>query len=308
MTMRLGIIGSSEGNGHPFSFSAIVNGYDPPQLRAAGWGPIADYLDPRDPADFGIGDVRITHAWCPELAETEALRRTADIPHTVREPHDMISEVDGVLIARDDWQSHRSLAMPFLEAGVPVFLDKPLSLDDSDLQAFRPHLLAGRLMSCSGYRFAPELDALRAAATTAPAPLALTGVGPRAWDRYAVHLVEPLLTLTSARPVGIVNLHGEHDSAAIELSDGAVITIHCLGDQAPGFALNITSATTRHDIVLADRFTAFRRLLATFAGMVDTNEPAIDPDDTLTVMEVLMARHNASGTARWAPVERSGSR
>ena len=28
MTLRLGILGLSPGNGHPFSFSAIVNGYD----------------------------------------------------------------------------------------------------------------------------------------------------------------------------------------------------------------------------------------------------------------------------------------
>ena len=86
------------------------------------------------------------------------------------------------------------------------------------------------------------------------------------------------------------------------------MTIHCLGNRAPGFALNVTSATTRNEFVLADRFTAFRRLLATFARMVETEEPGIDPDDTLTVMEALMARHKASGTAGWAPVERSGSR
>ena len=28
MTLRLGVLGFSPGNGHPYSFSAIVNGYD----------------------------------------------------------------------------------------------------------------------------------------------------------------------------------------------------------------------------------------------------------------------------------------
>ena len=308
MTMRLGVIGSSEGNGHPFSFAAIINGYDPTQLRAAGWDPIADYLDVRDPTDFGIGDVRVTHAWCPEPAETEALCRTAEIPHTVREPHDMIGDVDGVLIARDDWESHRPLAIPFLKAGVPVFLDKPLSLDPVDLEVFRPHLWAGRLMSCSGYRFAPELDSLRSGVEVDPDPLVLSGIGPRDWDRYAVHLVEPLLTLTTARPVGVVELQAGHDAGAVELSDGSIMTIDCLGDRAPGFVLNVTYVTSRHEIALADRFSAFRRLLSTFARMVETQEPAVDPDDTLTVMEVLMARRTVSATSRFAPIDRRGVR
>jgi predicted dehydrogenase len=308
MTMRLGVIGSSEGNGHPFSFAAIVNGYDPIQLRAAGWGPIADYLAVRDPIDFGIGDVLVTHAWCPERSETEALCRTAEIPHTVGEPHDMIGDVDGVLIARDDWESHRPLAIPFLEAGVPVFLDKPLSLDAADLESFRPHLWAGRLMSCSGYRFAPELDSLRAAVEVGPPPMVLSGIGPRDWDRYAVHLVEPLLALTTARPVGVVALQAGHDAGVVELSDGSIMMIDCLGDRAPGFVLNVTYATNRHEIVLADRFSAFRRLLRTFAKMVETQEPGVDPDDTLTVMEVLMARRTASATSRFAPIDRRAAR
>ena len=32
------------------------------------------------------------------------------------------------------------MAQPFLEAGLPVFIDKPLSLDISELRAFKPYL------------------------------------------------------------------------------------------------------------------------------------------------------------------------
>lgn len=84
MTRKLGMIESFEGNGDPFSFAAILNGYDPQPLRAAGWTPLSGYGDLRDPADFGIGDVRVTQAWLPDPAEADALRQTADLPHAAK--------------------------------------------------------------------------------------------------------------------------------------------------------------------------------------------------------------------------------
>ena len=42
------MVGVSSGNGHPFSFSAIINGYDPEGLANAGWDVIYDYVRRRD--------------------------------------------------------------------------------------------------------------------------------------------------------------------------------------------------------------------------------------------------------------------
>ena len=33
MTLKLGVIGLSEGNGHPYSWSAIFNGYDSVEME-----------------------------------------------------------------------------------------------------------------------------------------------------------------------------------------------------------------------------------------------------------------------------------
>jgi hypothetical protein len=305
MTLRLGVLGSSEGNGHPFSFSAIVNGYDSARMREAGWGVIADYLDPRDPVDLGLGDVAVTHAWCPTANETRELSRSTHIPNIAPDPHAMIGAVDGVLIARDDWESHLELALPFLEASTPVFVDKPLTLDPSQLRAFRPYLESGKLMSCSGFRFAPELDGLRSLLAQ-DRPLVLTGVGPGEWSRYGVHLVEPLLTLAPAPPVTVLTIDSGHEAAVIELADGSVMLVDCLGRSAPGFVLNVSTGSRRHEIVLADRFTAFRRLLGRFVRMIETEEPPIDPEMTCLVMQVLMARGRGHGDARWSAVGTTG--
>lgn len=285
--IRIGMLGLSDGNGHPFSFSAIINGYDPERLLAAGWAPINAYLDLRDPADLGFPHAQVTHAWCPDPLDTRALCEATHIPNAVDSPDDLLGAVDAIVLARDDWGSHWPIAKPFLDADMPVFVDKPLTLDAEELATFRPYLDRGRLMSCSGYRFAPELDGLRPALREQP-PLVMQGIGPQEWERYAIHLLEPLLGLTSAQPTGVHRPRTDHDAAVVSFDDGALAEIHCLGDTAPGFFLNVTTATSRYEVSLADRFTGFRRMLEHFVRMVETGVPPVDPAATMVVHEILM--------------------
>ena len=42
--LNLGIIGGSEGNGHPYSWSAIFNGYDPNAINDCAFPSIPIYL------------------------------------------------------------------------------------------------------------------------------------------------------------------------------------------------------------------------------------------------------------------------
>ena len=42
--INIGIIGLNEGNGHPISFSCIINGYDDAELKKVGWDVIYKYI------------------------------------------------------------------------------------------------------------------------------------------------------------------------------------------------------------------------------------------------------------------------
>ena len=44
---KVGIIGYNKGNGHPFSFSAIINNYNKKVLKKCGWDVILKYLNKR---------------------------------------------------------------------------------------------------------------------------------------------------------------------------------------------------------------------------------------------------------------------
>ena len=138
--IKIGIIGTSEGNGHPYSFSAIINGYDDKNMSMSGWNNIYMYLKERDFSDFGISDAKVTHVWTQSFDESIKIANVSRIDNVVDNYDDMIENVDAVIIARDDYKSHIKIAKSFLEAGKYVFIDKPLSLDINDIIYFKPFL------------------------------------------------------------------------------------------------------------------------------------------------------------------------
>lgn len=289
--IRIGIIGLSEGNGHPFSFSAIANGYDDAAFARAGWPVIRDYLRVRPPADFGIGDARVTHAWTQDPELTRRLCAACAIANPCATPEEMATGVDAVIVARDDWQTHRAFAAPFLERGLPVLVDKPLSLRAEELAWFAPHLRAGRLMSTSGLRYARELDPLRAPRDAWPVgePRLVNATVLNDLARYGVHMLDALggIGLAPGRDPAISRLDLQHEAVVIRPREGPPVVLNCLGAVAKTFRIDLFGSDGHMHFDLHDNFSAFRRLLATFVAMVETREPPIDPEETLAILGLI---------------------
>jgi predicted dehydrogenase len=289
LVTRIGVLGLSDGNGHPFSFSAIINGFSDKGFANAGWDVIHQYLRRRDDSEFGIDDIRVTHAWTQDEQITTKLCEACLISNKLARPEEMLGQVDAVIVARDDFENHFGMAMPFLKAGVPVLVDKPLSLDVEQLRGLKSHLEAGKLMSSSGMRYARELDEPRAGwGSYGPIKL-IRGAVVLSWEKYGVHLVDAILNLTPARPISVSALRAPHASFAIEMSDGSLLQIDALGDAPKTFRIDIWGARQCSTHEITDNFSMFRRLLWHFAQMIKTAKPPIDPADTLNVMRTLIA-------------------
>lgn len=296
--INVGVMGMSEGNGHPFSFSAIINGYDDAGLAASGWDGIYQYVRRRDPSEFGFGDVRVTHAWTQDPDTTKRLCASAGIAHAVSAPEQMLGKVDAVIVARDDYAVHYPLARPFLEAGLSVFVDKPLSQDPKELRAFRPYLESGKLMSCSGMRYARELDEPRAALDSYGPIRLVRGAILNSWEQYGIHLADAVFNVVRARPVAVTGIEAAHVSVAVHLDDGALVQLDALGAIGRCFRVEFIGdkRVTEHEIT--DNFSMFRRTLWHFFDSVRSGTPAIDPDHTLTMMRLLMAGRRAATERR----------
>ena len=132
--LKLGIIGMNEGNGHPFSYSAMFNGFDPVALKKrCPFELIKKYLPEEHQNRNLIGDADVTHIWTQDISLSEDIAAVAKIPNIVTNYEDMIGKVDGIILARDDPWNHLEMARPFLAAQVPIFIDKQLTASKEDL-------------------------------------------------------------------------------------------------------------------------------------------------------------------------------
>jgi len=294
----IGIIGVSEGNGHPFSYSSIINGYSPEGLAASGWPGIYNYVRRRHASEFGLGEWKVTHAWTQDSEVTQRLCAACKIPHTAGDYREFLGKVDAVIVARDDFENHFQMARPFLEAGLPVFVDKPLSLDLAELRALKPYLEKGQLMSCSGMRYARELDEPRADLAAYGRLKLIRGAIVLSWEKYGIHLLEAILSLSIARPVSVRSLPADHASSVVRLEDGTLIQIDALGDSARTFHVEIFGTQQNGSFEIFDNFSMFRRMLWEFAESIRMGRPAIPPERTIELMSVLIAGRMARNENR----------
>ena len=71
------------------------------------------------------------------------MARAALIPTVYDRPEEMIGNVDAVIVATDDGNEHIERCKPFIDAGIPMFIDKPLVNTEEDLRTFVSWRLEG---------------------------------------------------------------------------------------------------------------------------------------------------------------------
>lgn len=287
--IKLGIIGINEGNGHPFSFSAIINGYDREGMKNSGWDVIYDYLEVRDASEFGFDNVQVTHAWTQDPEQTRKLVRASKIPNPVVDVREMLDEVDGVIIARDDYETHFPLAKDFLEKGKFVFIDKPLSLDITELRFFKEYLDSGQLMSCAGARYARELDEIREGIASFGDIKLIRGTVVNGMEKYGVHMLDGIFGVTGFQVKSVSCVQAKHTSMMIRNLDNSLIYIDALGKSSKTLQFDFWSDKKRFHAETNDNFSMFRRLLSDFVAMIRTGVPTIEPGLVINTMKVLIA-------------------
>lgn len=289
--LRLGMVGMSPGNGHPYSWSAILNGYEAEALSRCPFPAIPGYLLDSPPDAKLDPDAEVTHVWCQDPADARAVAAAARIGAVVPRPEDLIGRVDAVLLARDDARNHRALAAPFLAAGLPVFIDKPLALDVAEARAIlglqrRP----GQVFSCSGLRFAREFRPTEDLSRRVGRILRFEGESVKDWDRYAIHVIDPLLALLGFPPPPIRRerfVRGAATECRLEWADGVRGVVRTTGDAEGGISIRLEGERGGAELVFADTLYAFSQSLRAFLAAVRDPGRAIPEAQMLAAIQVL---------------------
>ncbi len=291
--IRLGVIGyMGPENAHPYSWSAIVNGsYDADLMPLYANRRIATYLAANSDS-LGVDGAQVTHVWTQDRVISERVVAAGHVAHITAEPRSMVGAVDAVLIARDDAESHAALAQPFLDAGMPVLIDRPLAATEADLAFFVEQDRTGRLiMSSSSLRYAAEVRVLKeAAAALGPVRLAVA-VSVKDWVSYGVHALEAICTVLDD-PRALRVRHGAFgygEVVEIEFDGGAIATIHQLRSAAPTMQLHLYGEGGCRSAVLDGLFAAHRGLLQQFVRSVAEGTSRLPFSVTRNVIGILIA-------------------
>lgn len=292
--IRLAMLGMVEGNGHPYSWSIIINGrFDAEALKLCPYPAIIDYIGKQPPETLGIPGVEVTHVWTDDPADAVDVAKVAQIANVVERPEDVIGKVDAVVVATDKGHEHVERARPFVEAGLPVFIDKPLTDNRRDLETFNGWVTAGKpIISSSGMRFAKEFAPYHRGATHEFGALrTVFATMAKKWETYGIHALESIYPIVGPGFASVRNT-GSYERNVVHLKhqSGIDVVITVTADQIGGSGF-VTLAGTHGGVTLRsqDTYTAFKAQLESYVGFLRTGAPPVPFAETRELMQLVIA-------------------
>ena len=216
----------------------------------------------------------------------------------VDNPTEMIGQIDGVLIESVDGSVHYERAKPFLEAGVPMFVDKPFtcSLDHAKAIAELAEKKNLPLFSSSSLRYALEVQEIgdkqdqlgKVLGADAYSPGSVHPRNPGLFN-YGIHGLETLYALmgTGCTSVWAVSTD-DVDVVTGSWEDGRIGTLRATraGAHSYGFTAFCEKKVVPSSI---NAGFIYRELLKRIVKMFETGKPPIDIKETLEIIAFIEA-------------------
>ena len=292
--IKVAMLGMVDANGHPYSWTTIINGaYDSELLYQSEYPMIGDYLAKEPAENLGIDGVKVTHIWCDNPKEAEHVAKTTYIDNIVSKPEDVIGYVDAVIIPTDKGHEHVDRARPFIEAEIPVFIDKPMTDNIEGLRQFiKWHEQGKPFMSTSCMRYAREFSKIREDMQAIGDLRLLTITTPKSWERYGIHALEVAyqflkpggwlsVTNTGTKEANIIHAH--HDS-------DAEVILSAISDMYGAFGcLGLYGTKGNLNVNFKDTYYAFKTQMEGFVGYLRTGKMPFEFSETIELMKIIIA-------------------
>ncbi len=234
--MKIGIVGAE--NSHTAAIAKVIN------------------------VEKKIEDFSVTHVW----GETNAFARKAaedgQIPNIVAEPADLIGQVDAAVVDHRHGKEHLPAAQPLLEAGLPLFIDKPFCYRTAEGRAFLRRAAELGVPVCS-FSVLPhqeafkrlkremgELGAIYSVVSTGACDIRSEYGG---IFFYGIHQVDMVLRLLGydLSYAQVIRGSGKNHVATITYKNGAVATMNLIGAGPARFHLSVIGEEGRLDQEIA---------------------------------------------------------
>lgn len=279
--IRIGIIGSE--NSHATAFSEIFNN-------------VGKYPD-----------MRVVGIYGEDPAESKKIFDKCSLEFIARDARDMLGRVDAVMVTSRDGSLHARYARPFLEAGLPAFIDKPFTSDGPEAAALLDlaRESGSPVMGGSSVKLTPDVQAIKARARAMREGGKL--IGGHAWAPvnmvnpygnfyfYSAHLVENALAIFGYAPARVSAIaRAKGVFAVLEYEDVCVHLSFLEGNYRYGVTLLSDEVETR-DISLDG---CYEIEVSHFAHMLRTGQSPQTREELAAPVFVLNAIERAYATGK----------
>lgn len=275
--IRIGIIGSD--NSHAERFSELANieekrgGEKYPECKVVGI--------------FGL-----------EEARTKEVAERGRIEYIAEKPEDLLGKIDAAMVVFRHGDLHAQYALPFIEAGIPTFIDKPFAIKLSDCQRMidAAEKKGVAITSYSTVRYSQDVVRLgeelknygdiTCGGSTGPCDFKSIYGGP---FFYGTHTIETLLALFG---YGIKSINASENNgnviAPVKYDDGKIMAITLLGNAKATY--NVTAYGTKGATSkFLDISTCYREGFKVFLNMVETGKKPLEYEQLLAPIKVMTA-------------------
>jgi GFO/IDH/MocA oxidoreductase family protein len=214
-----------------------------------------------------------------------------DVPVRCESLAEMAEQVDVGFIHSCNWDKHVDLARPFVEAGKPVFIDKPICGSLADCEQFEEWTKAGAtILGSSSVRYAREITEFMAQPEEERGSI-LSIFGTCGVDEYnyGIHVMEGLGGFIPRGALSVQCIHqGAVEQYQVQYTCGATATyqLHC-GGWLP-FVFCVTTTKNVYPVPV-DSTGLYRPLLERIFDSLEKDVPMASMDELLETIRIALA-------------------
>jgi hypothetical protein len=284
--LRVGLLGIE--NSHSVAYTRLWQGEVPEEERVRGARVVACLYQGR--TDQDAEDEK------KFLAQLQAM----GVEKVVARPEDMLGQVDAVAIVSRAGDEHLALAEPFLKAGLPTFVDKPLA---DHLDIARKIVALARehkapLFSASPVRYYHEVTNHQKNCEEVGKVMSGSVWSPAHRDIafYGIHAIEMMSALWGPGARWVSAFHSDDKHVAwVGYENGGVYAVQLLRYGAPGFGFTYFGEKKTGTVQASTGgYVPICRLMT---QMFRDRKPPLDPEVSLESIAILEAFRRSQGGA-----------
>lgn len=287
MPYRMGIVGTD--NSHAITFSQIANGVDQ-----------ANH----------VPGFEVTHLFGLDSKRNQEVAEKGRIPNIVSKPSEMLGEIDVAFVEFRHGGLHLKYAKPFIEKGIPVFVDKPLAASTGDARkllqlARKKHI---PFASFSTLRFAAAVQEFKnLLATEQPVYLSIVSPGDLKSEYgglifYGIHPAEIFSEIAGLGVKEVIAARKDRNVSATLLHAKLVGNIR-VSPEIP-YVFSIEAVTKKSVLTKkVDTATCYRDGMIKIKEMLDSKKWPLTDKDMFEPVAVINAINKSMTSGRRTKVE-----